>query len=355
MSCYHPIDGHLCQGRGGRFRASSNSPLNCCSGRSIKVPCNDCVGCHLQYSRDWAIRNMHEASLYSSSCYVTLTFSPKFLPDDNGLHYSIFQSFMKSFRERFTGCDLVSHPYFGQIDKRWNKPYPEFYKPLRFYMCGEYGEKRGRPHFHALFFNFDFPDKKYWYTSRDGFKVYRSAELEKLWPYGHSEIGSVTFQSAAYVARYIMKKAKGRDKEYDYVDPETGCFRNPEFTKMSLKPGIGEGWLRKYYSDVYPHDFIVHNGARLRPPRYYDKKYFDLTKKIREVVWKDDRLVPAFLVPDAPAFQVERIWSSVEFDEVKEARVDRALLNLDDNTPSRLKVKEALALDRVSRLRRSLS
>jgi hypothetical protein len=124
---------------------------------------------------------------------------------------------------------------------------------------------------------------------------------------------------------------------------------------MSLKPGIGEGWLRKWYNDVYPHDYIVHNGAKLRPPRYYDKKYFDLTKQIREVVWHEDRLVPSYLVPDAPAFKVESIWSSVEFDEVKEARVQRALLVLDDNTPSRLKVKEALALDRVSRLRRSLS
>ena len=91
-------------------------------------------------------------------------------------------------------------------------------------MCGEYGENRGRPHFHACLFNFDFPDKKVWRKTSQGHPVWRSPSLEALWPYGFSEIGSVTFQSAAYVARYIMKKATGRDAEqvYEWTDPLTG-------------------------------------------------------------------------------------------------------------------------------------
>lgn len=42
---------------------------------------------------------------------------------------------------------------------------------------------------------------------------------------------------------------------------------------MSRRPGIGLTWFEKYKSDVYPHDYVVVNGSKVRPPRYYDKKF----------------------------------------------------------------------------------
>ena len=142
---------------------------------------------------------------------------------------------------------------------------------VRVFYCGEYGDKLGRPHYHAVLFNFDFKDKVYWRTVNDC-KYYTSPSLSELWPFGHSTIGAVTFESAAYVARYTTKKITGKDAEAHYkkVDADTGEIVKvlPEFCGMSLKPGIGKPWLDKYgKTDVFPYDECVARGARCKPPR----------------------------------------------------------------------------------------
>jgi hypothetical protein len=185
-------------------------------------------------------------------------------------------------------------------------------KLVRFYMCGEYGDLEQRPHFHACLFGIDFDDKQYWSKTDAGFELYRSPTLEKLWPYGFSSIGDVNFLTAGYVARYIMKKVTGdlAEKHYEHINLETGEITNrqPEFTKMSLKPGIGARWFEKWSSDVYPHDYCVVNGRKVRTPKYYDS----LLKKIE----------PETL-------------ETIKFERVLEGRA-----HLEDNTPERLAVKE---------------
>ena len=142
--------------------------------------------------------------------------------------------------------------------------------------------------------------------------LYRSATLEKLWPFGFSSVGEVTFESAAYVARYILKKINGdlADEHYKFIDTETGeiTHRRPEFTKMSLKPGIGAGWFEKWHGDVYPNDYVITRGAKSRPPKYYDS----LLKKAS----------PETL-------------EAIKFERVLEGRA-----HLEDNTPERLAVRE---------------
>ena len=76
-------------------------------------------------------------------------------------------------------------------------------------MCGEYGEDFSRPHYHALLFNCFCPDRKKHSTGDSGSVIYTSEALTKLCPFGLSSIGDVTFESAAYVARYVMKKITG--------------------------------------------------------------------------------------------------------------------------------------------------
>ena len=69
-------------------------------------------------------------------------------------------------------------------------------------------------------------------------------------------IGDVSFQSAAYIARYCVQKVTGQLAESHYrVITEDGEIidREPEFNHMSLKPGIGAEWLKRYKSDVFPH------------------------------------------------------------------------------------------------------
>jgi len=120
-------------------------------------------------------------------------------------------------------------------------------------MAGEYGDVTARPHFHACIFGLDFPDKKVYKKTRGGHNLYTSDTLEKIWGKGFCPIGEVNFETAAYVARYVMKKITGQQqkKHYEQVDQDTGeiTSRQPEFNHMSLKPGIGKGWLEKWRTD----------------------------------------------------------------------------------------------------------
>lgn len=297
MACYSPISAF--QTTEGQIVFSERGSI----ARALKLPCQQCVGCRLERSRQWATRCLLESQMHSHNCFITLTYSPEHLPQDCSLDYSHFQLFMKRLRKHFTGVRI------------------------RFYMCGEYGENYGRPHYHACLFGLDFSDKSFWKLSPSGEKLYRSAVLESLWPYGFSSVGDVTFQSAAYVARYIMKKITGQPAiaHYAVVDPDTGEYfqRTPEFNKMSLKPGIGALWFEKYSSDVYPHDFIVINGKKIRPPKYFDK----------------------LLADDNP----------FTFDDIQYSRELNADKHLDDNTESRLAVKQAVTNARLSKLKRGFS
>jgi hypothetical protein len=283
--------------------------------RSLSLPCGQCVGCRLERSRQWAVRCMHEASLYDNNCFLTLTYDDEHLPEDKSLRYEDFQLFMKRFRKRFKGI---------QPDKDGKYP-------IRFYMAGEYGEKFRRPHFHACIFNFDFADKKYFKKTPGGSRIFTSAALSELWPFGYASIGNVTFESAAYVARYIMKKvnvssATPHHLRNHYVEvDEDGVISElvPEFNKMSLKPGIGQGWFDKFKDEVYPDDFVVVNGRKCKPPRYYDKKFAD-------------------------EFPIE--FENIQFDRYVDS-LERA----EDSTPERLAVRERVTQAKVDRLVRNLS
>lgn len=186
--------------------------------RPLGLPCGTCVACLLERSRQWAVRCTHEASLSESNCFVTLTYDDEHLPWASSLYGRDVQLFLKRLRKEFSD------------------------ETIRYFLCGEYGERFGRPHYHLLLFGFDFSDKVI-LGSRRGQSIWRSPCLERLWPYGRSEIGSVTFESAAYVARYVMKKQVKRDA----VDE----LREPEFIRMSLKPGVGVPWIEKFFKEVY--------------------------------------------------------------------------------------------------------
>lgn len=216
------------------------------NGDTLQIACGQCIGCRLEKSRVWACRIDNEASLYPENCFITLTYSPENLPANGSLQPRDFQLFFKRLRKLYGA-------------------------KIRFYMCGEYGDQTSRPHYHACILNFDFPDKKLWRKTSRGDLIYRSPSLERLWPYGNSEIGNVTFESAAYCARYITKKVTGKnaDAHYTRLDPETGELiqLHPEYCNMSRKPGIGAPWLEKFSADVYSYDrLVIRGGIKVPPP-----------------------------------------------------------------------------------------
>ena len=169
---------------------------------------------------------------------------------------------------------------------------------IRYYHCGEYGDNLGRPHYHGLLFGFDFEDKQPWVV-RNELPVWRSQALEEVWDSGQSEIGSVSFESAAYVARYCTKVINGplAKAHYEVADAVSGEVFNlqPEYSTMSRRPGIGAGWYSKFSSDVYPSDEVVSRGFPGKPPRFYDlllerdnPELFDRVKVARERTRTED-------------------------------------------------------------------
>lgn len=237
MPCYKPIKAFRVADGGIVFTELKRYDIV----GDCKIPCGGCIGCRLDRAREWSIRCLHEAKMHDANSFITLTYSEENVPKDGSLDYTHFQKFIRSFRKTIG--------------------------PIRFFMCGEYGDNTLRPHYHAILFGYQFPDLKYWGTSPAGHKIYRSEQLEKLWKWGNSTVGQVTRQSAGYVARYCMKKITGDAAEEHYKG------RTPEFARMSLKPGIGADFFFKYQGDILPNDYIIDEGWKIPVPKYYDKLY----------------------------------------------------------------------------------
>lgn len=198
---------------------------------------------------------MHEASLYDANAFITLTYDDEHV--GTSLCYDDYQLFMRYLRRAF-----------GKV---------------RFFMCGEYGDTNGRAHYHACIFGENFYSDRYpWRISPSGNQLYRSPSLEACWKYGSVEIGDLTFESAAYVARYCVKKVTGEKAKdhYESLDIRTGeiITKVPEFCRMSLKPGIGMDWLRLYHGELLANRAVVVNGVKAALPRYYKEYLSELTE-----------------------------------------------------------------------------
>jgi len=318
MPCYHPIKGWRGRDKNpetGKRPIVFDRRLSY-QGIQVEFPCGRCIGCRLERSRQWAMRCVHEASMYSDNCFITLTYNNQNLPKDRSLHLEHFQLFMKRLRKKYG-------------------------TKIKFFHCGEYGQKHRRPHYHACLFNFDFKDRKLWKT-KNGFKVYVSKSLETLWPFGFSTVGDVTFESAAYVARYITKKINGEaaEKNRPVIDPDTGIqgalkhyetvnFKTgevwnlkPEYTTMSRRPGIGKSFYQKFKNDIFPSDEIIMRGKKMGVPKYYD----------------------SLLESENPD----------ELKRIKNERKAKAREHEENNAPDRLKVREKKKLKDFTKLIRSL-
>ena len=249
----------------GKYKLHFTSPAP--SGSvPVSVPCGQCLSCRIDYSRDWAARCVHESQLHAVNSYITLTYDDIHLPDNYGLEKDALQKFMKRYRKMFGNG-------------------------IRFFGCGEYGEETSRPHYHLIIFGHDLPDKVFLTRNYRGEPYYTSALLRQLWPYGNNIVAGCSYQSCAYVARYILKKQRGRQSDAYYGN------RLPEFCRMSLKPGIGFDWIVQNYESVYARDNIIINGKPRKPPRYYDKFMELYYPEIFDII-RTKRLESA--APDAP-------------------------------------------------------
>lgn len=300
MPCYSPLKAYrpLSNLDGGRLVFNPAKALN--PDNPVTVPCNNCMGCRISRSQEWATRLMHEAEMHSQNCFVTLTFSDEHLPENYSISKRDTQLFMKRLR--------------ADLDP----------KKIRFFATGEYGDQVLRPHYHLLIFGHDWDDKVLWSTcSETGVRLYTSEKLSRLWTFGFSTSGDLNYQSAAYCARYSLKKING-DRAADHYTrfhPKNGTLNlvEPEFITMSNDPGIGRSWFDKFKSDVFPSDFLIVNGRQTRVPRYYDK-----------------------------------LLKEEELQQSKRKRKRDSLSRREDNTPARLRVREQVKLAQLKQLKRNL-
>jgi len=197
---------------------------------------------------------------------------------------------------------------------------------IRYFLVGEYGDKTQRPHYHALIFGLWFHDQKKYKKNDQGDFLYRSPTLDRLWGKGLATFGQLTYESAAYCARYTLKKQGGKFAagHYERLDLATGevIQVQPEYAQMSTHPGIGRDFYEKYAGDIHRGDFCIVKGHKQKPPRYYDKVLFSR-------------------LPD-------------RHDQLKQERKKLAEKQSEHNTTARLRVREEVKKSQIKQLKRSL-
>jgi len=233
----------------------------------LQVPCGKCIGCRLEYSRQWAIRCMKELeTTQGPSWFLTLTYDNEHLPrkvfeeDASGVRVAMptlkpedLQNFVKRLREK--------------LRRRGHEDF-------RFFACGEYGDELKRPHYHMIAFNLPLDDLEF-YKSIRGHEYYNSKFLDDCWlNQGFVVASDVNFECCAYVARYVMKKAKG-PQGFSYASDNNIV---EEFTRMSRRPGIGRAYYELHKDEIYKKDNIgymptINGPILLKPAKYYDKLY----------------------------------------------------------------------------------
>ena len=210
---------------------------------------------------------MHEAQTHTHSWFLTLTYDDEHLPHGGTLDPEHPRAFIRSLRD--------------DVKDQWEKhgPRSHYGSPnLSYFLCGEYGDKYLRPHYHIVLFGPDLLDR-YRLDHRGDPPVWESGLIADHWEHGLHEFSTVSMGSASYVAGYVRKKVEQQNDPYLYerVFPADHPFAGevinvqPEYATMSRRPAIGKRWIAKNWRQVYPRDYVVTDGYETKPPRYYDK------------------------------------------------------------------------------------
>lgn len=186
---------------------------------NLLIPCGTCIGCQLSRGREWAIRCELELLDHLHVSWCTLTYDESNCPST--LRKSDLSDFVRRLRKRMAPTKF------------------------RFFASGEYGERRGRPHYHAILF---------------GLPV--TAPIQSCWQFGAARVDPLSDGTIAYVAGYCAKKA--------YTGPPRHYGYQPPFVLMSRRPGIG-GSARRFVSSW--RKTAIFSGREVPVPRFLHEAY----------------------------------------------------------------------------------
>lgn len=233
---------------------------------SQEIPCGHCIGCRLNYSKQWAVRLMCELPYHKEAWFLTLTYNDENIPTtvhDGKVRHPLVKKDVQLFL------------------KRLRKRFPP--NSVHYYCCGEYGSLTHRPHYHMILF-LDVPleettrSKNILHKVQNGNRYYVNDFIQSIWyrpgnprqSAGFHYLANVSFDCCSYVANYVTKKLNG-GMSYE----EFGLTN--VFAIMSQKPAIGRQFFEDHESDIYEqYSFLVPNmdkPLRIRPPHYWDNLF----------------------------------------------------------------------------------
>jgi len=228
----------------------------------LVLPCGQCLDCRCRHAQEWANRIMLEAQYHDKSYFITLTYDdmhvPRIRAPDGEEVLTLRPKDLQEFIKRL----------------RWSQHYYHENK-IRYYAVGEYGSTTHRPHYHIIVFGLVLDDLKEIGRNKSGTLLHDSQTIRDLWQNGLTEVDEMTWEAAAYCARYTTKKL-GKS-ETDFYK-QHGLV--PELSRMSLKPAIGWQYFDDHKQEIYDTDKIyiatAKGGRTVKPPRYFDQKFDDI-------------------------------------------------------------------------------
>jgi hypothetical protein len=205
-------------------------------------PCGKCYDCKARKVNGWAFRLQKEAEISNSAFFLTLTYNQETVPiSPNGLP-TLFKRDVQLFMKRLRKANT-------------NK--------LKYYLCGEYGGKTQRPHYHILIFNVDIET------------------VREAWGNGFVHVGKLSEASTVYTLKYTSKEET--IPMWDWDD------RQKEFPLMSK--GLGKNYLTKAVRKWHKADLInrvycpLKDNLKVAMPRYYRDKIY---------TWHEKNIIRAF-------------------------------------------------------------
>lgn len=301
------------------LRVDSLIKLNMIYSAISVIGCGKCLECKLKESKQWAQRSVAESLMHEDNWFITLTY------DDEHLPMSIVTYSRHSYE---FGCwSPLLYEDFQAFEKRL-RSYMKYHYNLdgfRFLMCGEYGPKNGRPHFHVIFYGLPLPDIQKIKDVTVGGKsyTYLSSEIiDKCWGKGFTTIGEVNWETSAYVGRYVMKKMSNLE-EYDYCKL---CYDNgweplpPEMREASRRPGLGRPFYDENKDDIYKYDKVMlPNGKTPQPCSYFDRIYDLENPELLQAI-REQRKYKALI---SEANERSKFKNSKEYDEYKNKKYEK--------------------------------